>query len=365
MSIHKIKRKSGTRWKAVVRDAANKQFTKTFRRKTDAEQWEREQEIGHGTPQEPKRQILFEELVDAWETNHTRRRLQPSTIARYEQILRDYIIPWWKSREIEDVSVRDVEAWFLWVQKNPLRWALCNKSLNHILNTLRTIFNYAVQRHFLPHNPCDPVRNLPAHRQQFDYWSSEEITRFLASVKYSPHYGVFLLALNTGLRLGEVAGLRWESVNLSQRRLTVRHSWCQTSQALKAPKSGKERHVPISSDLYQWLAEHRLQTPSPWVFADDLRLRDPRRHFADGIHRRACRDAGVRYIRFHDLRHTFASHFMMNGGDLYTLQKILGHHSITMTERYAHLSPTYLDHARDVVSFGSPKGDNVIILGKK
>ena len=111
-----------------------------------------------------------------------------------------------------------------------------------------------------------------------------------------------------------------------------------------------------------------------WVFADELQsrhfangvhLRCPRRHFADGVHRRACRDAEVRYIRFHDLRHTFASHFMMNGGELYTLQKLLGHHSVTMTERYAHLSPTYLDKARDVVSFGSPIENNMTVLGRK
>jgi hypothetical protein len=80
----------------------------------------------------------------------------------------------------------------------------------------------------------------------------------------------------------------------------------------------------------------------------------------------AQEEAGIKnQIRFHDVRHTFASHFMMNGGNLYDLQKILGHTNSKMTERYAHLSPTHLEKAMQVVSFGSEIDSTVLETNPK
>ncbi|MBI2519217.1 MAG: tyrosine-type recombinase/integrase [Bdellovibrio sp.] len=96
-----------------------------------------------------------------------------------------------------------------------------------------------------------------------------------------------------------------------------------------------------------------LKRKSDYVFVDELgRPVDPHHLYRDFS--KAQRRASLeRHFRFHDLRHTFSSHFMMNGGNLYDLQKILGHSRIEMTMRYAHLSPDHLASAINVVNFGA------------
>ena len=118
------------------------------------------------------------------------------------------------------------------------------------------------------------------------------------------------------------------------------------------------RYIPMNAVVrgHLWELNQRLKagTASSPVFLEDDRITPFDVHHTYRDFHAVLKKAEItRAFRFHDLRHTFASHFMMNGGNIYDLQKILGHTSLDMTQRYAHLSPAHLVQAANVVSFGS------------
>lgn len=140
------------------------------------------------------------------------------------------------------------------------------------------------------------------------------------------------LALNTGCRRGELLGLEWRRVDLSRRLLHLEAGHT---------KAGKRRSVPLNAEavaalqeLRGWGREH--WRGSPWVFPSAAG--GHLRYFKTGF-KNACQRAAISDFRIHDLRHTCASWLVMAGVDLYTVRDLLGHSSVTVTERYAHLAP--------------------------
>lgn len=136
---------------------------------------------------------------------------------------------------------------------------------------------------------------------------------------------ILVLAVETGLRKEELLGLTLPSIDLRRRELR-----------LTVTKTGRPRQVPLSSRVLETIKEllERSRPRSPFLFCkpDGSRVGDPKKAFAG-----ACRRAGIADFRFHDLRHTFASWFAQDGGDLYRLSRILGHATLQMSSRYAHL----------------------------
>jgi integrase len=146
------------------------------------------------------------------------------------------------------------------------------------------------------------------------------------------------------MRAGELAALEWSDIDLDRRLIAVQRSF-------EGPtKSDRVRHVPILDPLLPLLRQWRLRHPGRLVFTTmaGTMFAPSARIFQEVLHR-VLKAAGLPnvqrngterpYVRFHDLRHTFASHWVARGGDLFKLQKILGHQSVQMTMRYAHLAP--------------------------
>jgi integrase len=148
----------------------------------------------------------------------------------------------------------------------------------------------------------------------------------------SPHLRPIVeVALLTGMRRGELLGLKWEQIRNDYIYLTD-------------TKSGKARQIPINDRLAEVFKDVRRekQLKSPYVFCDSQgrRFFEVKRSFAS-----ACRRTGLEDFRFHDLRHTFASHLVMKGASIKAVQELLGHADLKMTMRYAHLSQTHLKEA--------------------
>ncbi len=140
--------------------------------------------------------------------------------------------------------------------------------------------------------------------------------------------------------------MRWEDINERAGLIAIKRSYCRVSKLFKEEtKSKKIRYVPICSALQGFLGRLRKMSDSelvtPFFNSDCFR-----KEFI-----RMCREAKVPVIRFHDLRHTFASNFLMGGGNIYDLQKILGHSTIQVTERYAHLTQDHLMGKTEVLGF--------------
>ena len=358
MSIQKIKRKSGYVYRARVY-VRGKQVSSTFSRKIDAEEWERDKLRERDSPKGCLPEMTFRKLYDKW-VRSTKNHLAKSTALRYEQLFRLYILPAFEDCLIQEIRTEDVDEWFNEVQD---LYELAPKTLNHILNALKTVMHFAVSRRLLHFTPCTPIKSLPLNYDDFDFWSREEITDFLQSAKDDPNYGIYLCALNTGMRLGEILSLQWDMVALERRMITVARTWCTVDKQIKNETKGKRRrHVPINDPLMGWLVENRSR--DGLVFGSRGVVLDPN-HFNQNHFRPACVRYGVRTIRFHDLRHTYASHYIMNGGDPLRLQKILGHQDFKTTQRYTHLSPDYLRGAADFVSFEAPsEEENVLSIAE-
>lgn len=185
--------------------------------------------------------------------------------------------------------------------------------------------------------------------------NDEEVARFLRAAHDEGLlvYVLFAMAVFTGMREGELAGLLWSDIDFERRLITVDKSFNGPT------KAGDVRYVPILDPLLPILQRWRLVCPGALVFPNERGGMHGKsaRVFQEVLHRvldaagfpKAERAGRLRrYVVFHDLRHTFASHWVMRGGDIFKLQKILGHKSMQMTQRYAHLAPeTYAsDHGR-------------------
>ncbi|MEO7863909.1 MAG: site-specific integrase, partial [Nitrospirales bacterium] len=133
--------------------------------------------------------------------------------------------------------------------------------------------------------------------------------------------------LHTGMRRGEVLSLTWEQVDLKQGVLRLTHT-----------KNGEARDISINETVRAVLVGLRTRIDVPWVFHDEhgAKFPDTRKRFEW-----ACKQAKLTDFHFHDLRHTFASWLVMRGNPIATVSELLGHKSITMTMRYAHLSPAH------------------------
>lgn len=165
------------------------------------------------------------------------------------------------------------------------------------------------------------------------------------------------VALRTGLRLGELRGLRWEDVDLRRSRILVRVA-ADDEQVLHPPKNGKTREIDLGDEAIDVLRGHK-HLRGPHVFCEDDGAILSQRACQHGIEK-CCKRAGLRLIGWHVLRHTFASTLVMRGATLRAVQDLLGHGSLAMTLRYSHLSP---DARRDAVRLldghgsGTSEGD--------
>jgi integrase len=239
-----------------------------------------------------------------------------------------------------------------------LRDALSRKyapaSVRVTLAFLQTLFSWAVREGIVAANPCRGVER-PRGRELLEFLSRKDAAKLLTHARqHAPAlYPMIATALHTGLRKGELFGLTWRCVDLEQRRLDVLRS------GRNAPKGGKPRHLRIPSELVPILKAWRERCPRT---AEDLvfpvgRGRMGRCGDMLGLHTLLA-GAGCPTLErvWHALRHTFASHYVMAGGNILALQKILGHADIKMTLVYAHLAPDYLGDEMDRVSYREKGG---------
>jgi integrase len=231
--------------------------------------------------------------------------------------------------------------------RDALSRRLSPATVRSALDYLGTMFNWAVAGKLILVNPLRGIER-PTAQTAIDFFTREEVAAIFRSAAARAEGGRLLdkslaacvhLALHTGLRKGELLGLRWQDLDLDTLRLTVARSY----KAL--PKSGKARHLRLPSQCVPVLAAWRPScptTPEGLVFPIP-RGGGSKTHALLGLPALLAA-AGVRAPAhpWHACRHTYASHYVMQGGNILALQKILGHHDVKMTMIYAHLAPDFL-----------------------
>ena len=235
--------------------------------------------------------------------------------------------------------------------------ALSLTTINREVEVLRAMLGKAVKWGFLGKNPARQVEDYDEDNSREKYLSNDEVRRLLRATKRSRSAllrPAVYLALETGMRKSELLGLRWSDVHFEERQIYVPDT-----------KSGEPRHVPMSRRAHWVLRKLAARNPlgAGWVF--ESRDREGAKAPALDVKtawRRALVRAGIEDFHFHDLRHTMASHFAMKGGNLYALAMILGHSNPKITiDRYAHLSPEFVNEQRRVMDRTYSPAMNVLV----
>ena len=264
------------------------------------------------------------------------RACKPTTLTDYGNMVR-VLNRTFGDQPVESVTAESIERWktaFMAERKRS------NRTLQKYLVVLHSIFKRAMKVDGLPRNPTETVeRPRLARRAGIDVFSGEEVLALVRAAANDQDGVLFLTAAFTGLRMGELLALRWEDVDFEAEAIRVRHSW--TAGREGTPKSGRGRAVPMMDDVAQALA--RLGQRERWTGEQDLVFCDPiGRHLGyKSLSRRykeALAAAGLRQLRFHDLRHTFGTH-AIRAADPREVMEWMGHADIQTTQKYLAYKP--------------------------
>ncbi|NLO92215.1 MAG: site-specific integrase [Elusimicrobia bacterium] len=312
MSIYK---KNGNWWIDFYLDGRRKR-ERIGQSKSLAQEvlYKRKAEIAEGKyfPERVHQSINFREMSEHYMELHGQYRAVSwrYMLGRLVEIFGD--------KKLSDISVPELQRYYH-RKSQETSVATANRNMTLIIS----MFNRAkAWGYFHGDNPAAQVKRGRETNRRIRYLEEEEIKRLL-SVCNPRLFPVLACAIMTGMRKGEMLNLTWENINLDQRIIYILKS-----------KSGKPREIPIATQLQEVLLNLGPRPTGNVFELPDICLR---RFFAQ-----ALKDAGIVAFRFHDLRHTFASHFIMRTKNLPALQQLLGHASPQMTQRYAHLAEGHI-----------------------
>ncbi len=292
--------------------------------------------------------VKFRDYAEQWMAGHVQRNLKESTFRTYRILLDQHIFPTFGNHSLREITRNEIKT--LCYEKG--NSGLSGGSVRAIARTLSAIFNNAIEDGIVTTNPAArPGRyvKMENRRDKISFLIAEEVTLLLKTAKKElPRFYPFLLtALRTGMRKGELIGLQWGDIDWLGKFIEVRRSY--SFGHMTTPKNGKTRRVDMSDQLVAILrtlkaevAEETLAGGKSFgelVFPSEAGTpRDPS-HVVREFNR-ALKKAGLRHIRFHDLRHTNASLLLQNGESPVYVKEQMGHHSIQITvDTYGHLIP--------------------------
>jgi integrase len=283
-----------------------------------------------------------------------------STLADYRSVVNAHLLPAFGEERLERIDAEMIEGWL----SSQLRdGELSRRSLQKMIVLLNGIFKRARKVWRIPHNPVADVERLTVpKRTDVTFYSPEEVhalTRFASSEQDS---AIFLTAALTGLRMGELLALRWRDVDFAAQALRVTASY--TAGKLGTPKSGLGRVVPLMDEVAGVLA--RIGERDRWTGPDDLVFSGESGEPLDGSalrrrFKRARDAAGLRPLRFHDLRHTFGS-VAIRTADPRELQEWMGHSDFSTTQIYMHYKPRADAARRLSAAFHVPTEEDLAAL---
>jgi len=221
-------------------------------------------------------------------------------------------------------------------------------TINFEIAALKTIFNVAIKWDYLRANPTKGVKKLKVtDSKPLKFLSIEECQKLLNACP-PDLYPIYFTFLNTGMRKAELENLEWDDIDFKRKKIKIRR------KEFWQPKTG-EREIPINQQLYDLLqklkSENDKSIQSNFVFPDKTTGGKIKTKLREKLIKIA-KDAGIDGLtKLHTLRHTFASHLVMNGVDLPTVKKLMGHSDIQTTMIYAHLAPDHLEKAVDRLNY--------------
>jgi len=267
---------------------------------------------------------------------------RPTTIREKKRHIERYLKPALGRLPLDQVRGEQIDRFYASMKEH----GLAEKSRKNVAATLRRILASAVEWEYLDGIPRLPKLKVPEGAS--DFFTREESDLLLAGTSDTEERALLMFALHTGARMGEQLGLEWGDIDWQNNLVVFRRALIEG--VLGPTKSGRVRKVPLTASLRAVLKQARhLRSDRVFCLDDGTSYTSWKLH--DRL-KRACRRAGLRRIRWHDLRHSFGSQLAMAAVPLRQVQAWMGHSTIQMTMRYAHLAPN--GGAEHIATLDSP-----------
>ena len=299
---------------------------------------------------QPKPGILLADWLDLWYQGYKKPNIRPNTQMSYERRIYQHIIPALGGIPLDKLTTGDIQGFYTDLKKNGrlLRTELYGEGLSDqtvrgIHTTLHAALDRAVEEKLLFRNPADNCKLPSAKAREMQVLTPEEIQRLLIQAREDGCYELLLLELSTGLRRGEICALKWDDLNLKTGTLKVERQVHRVNGELvvSQPKTkASNRSIILPPPVLAVLKAYKKSATTQWMFPSPVKEDSPqdptavRKRLSTILKRAECK-----HIRFHDLRHTFATASLEHGMDVKTLSTIIGHVSSSTTLNiYAHVT---------------------------
>ena len=304
-----------------------------FATKREAEEWLRNFLITQKADFDMKFENFWKMYCADMET-----RLREHTIRTKKYIVELKILLYFGNKRVNDITAADIRQW----QNELIKMGYSPTYLKTINNQLSAIFNYAVRYYDLKSNPCAKAGSMGKSKaEEMDFWTGEEFRKFIDSVMNKRlSYMAFMTLYWTGMRLGELLALNPKDVDLEKRTITITKSYQRLGKkdVITPPKTPKSKRVITIPEFLA--ADIKDYIDSLYELQENDRLFPITKYYLEHEMQRGIKESGVKRIRVHDLRHYHVSLLISMGFSAVSIGNRVGHESVDITYRYAHMFPT-------------------------
>lgn len=320
------------------------------------------------TPIKLKADMPFGEWLDHWYETYCKPNARPATQRTYEGYIRLYLHPRLGSIPLNKVTTSDIQQMCTWMmtearvdQKNG-EGGLSDSQVINCYSLCDRVLEKAVAEKLIVRNPAKGCKLPPNRPNEMKVLSREDMQKVLIQAKEENYYELFLLEFATGLRLGELMALQWDDVDLvtGELRINKQVNLVGSKLVISEPKTkAAVRTLILPPSVRKVLAEYKTKVNSRWLFPSPKKGDLP--IIPSAVSRRLhtlLEHAGCEQVRFHDLRHTFATNALAHGMDIKTLSTILGHvSSATTLNTYSHVTDEMRQRAAVKIDQGIAKAE--------
>jgi integrase len=299
-------------------------------------------QLGEFGFEDPKPVPTFKEYADSWIKTTVPATCKESTVHDYKDTLRIHVLPTFGDLRVTDINRGKVKDFLL----DKINSDYAKSTVGHMKNVLSGVFTKALDDEIIQANPTLQLgKNFLRSKDingNINVLTSKELKFFLDTVKkrLAEHYALILLLARTGMRIGEALALKWGDLDFNGRFIEVKRSVVRDK--ITTPKSGKTRRVDMSLQLLETLKAHELVSKKKglalglgdlpeYVFTNRVGRLIDKNSWRRRIFYKAVKKAGLRQIRIHDLRHTYATLRISKGDNVADVSNQLGHHSVKLT----------------------------------
>ena len=324
-----------------------------------------------------KAEMAFGDWIDFWYQQFAKQKLRPTSQAGYENYIYNHIIPDIGKIPLNKLSQNDLQQFYarLKTSGRKIRTELYGNGVSdrvvrgcHAM--CRKALEKAVADGLIRTNVAIGCKLPPKKAKEMQVLTKEEMQRFLIQAKADGYFELFLLELCTGMRRGEILALQWDDLNMQTGELQIcrQATTVHGSIHISAPKTKSSiRTIILPPNIVAILAEYKKTVNSRWMFPSPLKEDAPRHPSAvRKALERTLERAECKHIRFHDLRHTFATTALANGMDVKTLSTIIGHiSSETTLNIYTHITDNMQRSAANKIEQGFGRNEGSLSVDEQ